>query len=204
MLALSLIVAVAAPPQVVQVYRERLRTGAERAYSQVETAAVRSCATLGAPHPFLGLEAWQGAKEAWFLNFYASQAEMQDVARRYAANAELTKALADAAARKKELVEPAITAVARLRSSLTNSSWRLPGARFITVVERKNVSRRVPGVVFATATGSFLILVPGATRLDAQQAARALGRDARVFAIRPEWSLPAPEWVAADPEFWKP
>ncbi len=26
---------------------------------------------------------------------------------------------------------------------------------------------------------------------------------ARIFAVRPNWSMPAPEWVAADPDFWR-
>ena len=25
----------------------------------------------------------------------------------------------------------------------------------------------------------------------------------RVFAVRPNWSMPAREWVSADPEFWQ-
>jgi hypothetical protein len=200
MLALALVLA--APPPVLQVVRERLKSGAEGAYSEVERDVARTCAQLGAPHPYLALESWQGAKEVWWLNFYGSDAEAQQVRQRYAGNAALAKALAGAAARKKELVEGTTDAMGRFRPALTDSSWRFPGARLFVAVERKELKKRVPGVVFALARGAFLVLVPAASRLEAQQAARELGHDARIFAIRPDWSVPAPEWVAADPEFW--
>lgn len=200
MLALALVLA--APPPVLQVVRERLKPGADAAYSGIERDVARTCAQLGAPHPYLALESWQGAKEVWWLNFYASDAEAQQVRQRYAANGALSKALAEAAARKKELVEASSDATARFRPALTDSSWRFPGARLFAAVERKELKKRVPGVVYALARGGFLVLVPAASRLEAQQAARQLGHDARIFAIRPDWSVPSPEWVAADPEFW--
>jgi enterochelin esterase-like enzyme len=31
----------------------------------------------------------------------------------------------------------------------------------------------------------------------------AAEQGARIFAVRPNWSMPAPEWVAADPDFWR-
>ncbi|HYL55646.1 MAG TPA: hypothetical protein VEU73_08740 [Gemmatimonadales bacterium] len=33
--------------------------------------------------------------------------------------------------------------------------------------------------------------------------AEAREQGARIFAVRPNWSMPAPEWVAADPDFWR-
>ena len=68
MLAIALVLA-AAPPPLVQVVRERLKPAAEERYSAVEREAARTCAQLGAPHPWLALESWQGAKEIWWLNF---------------------------------------------------------------------------------------------------------------------------------------
>ena len=29
------------------------------------------------------------------------------------------------------------------------------------------------------------------------------GAYARVFAVRPNWSMPAAEWILADPQFWQ-
>ena len=128
---------------------------------------------------------------------------MRDVRQRYGANAALSSALASIAQRKKDLVEGSADATGKLRPKLTDSSWRLPGARLFVAMERKEVKKPLPGVVYAMSGGTFLALVPAASRLEAQQAARALGRAARIFAIRPDWSLPAPEWVQADPEFWQ-
>ena len=38
---------------------------------------------------------------------------------------------------------------------------------------------------------------------DAEAKAAAAGPSTQVFAVRPKWSYPASEWVAADPEFWR-
>lgn len=201
--ALALLLA-AAPPPILQLHRERLKPGAEAAYSGIEVEAAGACARLGAPHPYLGLESWNGAREAWWLNAYASDAEVRAVARGYAKNAALSQALAEVGARKKDLVTPLGSTTLRLRPRPGDGGWRLLGARFFVAAERRASNRRLPGAVFAAPGGTFFVLVPVATRQEAQLAARALGRDARVLAIRPDWSLPAPEWVAADPQFWKP
>ena len=48
---------------------------------------------------------------------------------------------------------------------------------------------------------TLYVLRPVRTRREAEALAR---RDnARVFAVRPSWSMPAPEWVVADPAFWR-
>jgi hypothetical protein len=41
------------------------------------------------------------------------------------------------------------------------------------------------------------------TREEADAKAATAGPEARVFAVRPEWSMPADEWVVADPTFWR-
>jgi hypothetical protein len=55
----------------------------------------------------------------------------------------------------------------------------------------------------AADDGTRFTFVPAGTRREADRQAAVAGPDARIFAIRPAWSLPAAEWIAADPEFWR-
>jgi hypothetical protein len=61
--------------------------------------------------------------------------------------------------------------------------------------------RRADGWVWEMRDSTLYIFRPVETRHDAEALAGKL--DARVFAVRPNWSMPAPEWVAADPGFWR-
>jgi hypothetical protein len=55
--------------------------------------------------------------------------------------------------------------------------------------------------VWAMADSTLYVLRPVRTRREADAVARQA--KARVFAVRPNWSMPAPEWVAADAAFWR-
>ena len=76
-----------------------------------------------------------------------------------------------------------------------------PGAFLVITVTKGN--RRIDGTVFETADGTKFVPLPTKTRKEADTKAAALGSEARVFALRPYWSKPAKEWVAADPVFWQ-
>lgn len=58
------------------------------------------------------------------------------------------------------------------------------------------------GTVFETDDGTRFVIVPAQTR-EAADAAAAAGPGSRVFAVRPSWSHPAEDWIAADPQFWR-
>lgn len=57
------------------------------------------------------------------------------------------------------------------------------------------------GSAWEVPTSTLYVLRPVRTAQEADALAAKL--NARVFAVRPNWSMPAPEWVAADPEFWR-
>jgi hypothetical protein len=63
-------------------------------------------------------------------------------------------------------------------------------------------SDRVEGSVYETPDGTRFVLRTFTTREPADAAAAATRAEARVFAVRPYWGMPAQEWIAADPEFW--
>lgn len=51
------------------------------------------------------------------------------------------------------------------------------------------------------ADSTLYIVIPARTRREAE--ALVWGSNTRVLAVRPNWSMPTPEWVLADPEFWR-
>ena len=191
------------PPQLVQLYRERIVPGAEAAYSKVEEDAARICARLKCPHPYLALEPVTGAKEVWWLNAFASEADRNRVVQAYEQDTAVRDALRDIAQRKKGLTADSANFVASRRSDLCDgSSWRMTGARFFVMTVSK-VDRKGAGCVFQASDGTRFAIAPVASRSEADRLAAVAGADAKIYAVRPSWSLPADAWISADPQFWK-
>src|SRR5712691_5975803 len=106
--------------------------------------------------------------------------------------------LAGVANQKKGLIQEGDNTFAQYRPDLSSKSvWKLAGARFFVVSESS-----AGGVVFA-ASHRYFTLLPTRARQEAEAAAAAWGKDARVFAVRPDWSLPTKDWIAGDPDFWR-
>ena len=57
--------------------------------------------------------------------------------------------------------------------------------------------------MFEAPDGPRFVFRPAGTRAEADALAAREPVGARIFAVRPYWGMPAKEWVAADPEFWK-
>jgi len=191
------------PPQILQIYRDFVNRGSEAAFRQVEEDAARICADLDCPNVHLAMESRAAPVEVWWLTPYVSEADQQRVADGYAHNATLMAALEGIAKRKAGLVGTPVDVIATYRPELSRAAWKLAGARFV-VVTMTIGNPRVEGAVFAAADGAqFIFRAFGAGR-DAEAYVLQSGPDARLFAVRPYWGMPAPEWIAADPEFWKP
>jgi hypothetical protein len=75
--------------------------------------------------------------------------------------------------------------------------------RTLTVVTVTKSNRKTEGTVFETQDGTRFIFTPAQTLHEAGAKAAAAGSEARLFAVRRQWSMPDKAWVAADPEFWK-
>jgi hypothetical protein len=190
-----------APPRFLYIYRDSLKRGVDSAYRAIEDDAARSCAKFKCPNPYLGLESLSGPHEAWWVNAFASVADTTRVVRAYAANRPLMQALDSVAKRKASLIGTPIQGFGVFRPELSRGpAWSVAGARFAVVTVTRS---RLPaeGSVWEVADSTRYILRPARTRRQAEALARKHG--ARVFAIRPYWSMPAPEWVAADPDFWR-
>jgi hypothetical protein len=195
---------IARPPHILQIYRERLKPGSESEYHAIEEDTARIAAALGCPNPYLGAESLTGPKEVWWLNGYQSSAEQKQVYDDYAKNTPLMTALQQSSQRKAPLTLEPIEAFATYRHDLSaGSPWILGLGRFLSITVTKS-DRQIAGTVFETPDGTRFIVASAQTREEADMAGALAGQESCIFAVRPTWSFPASEWIAADVEFWRP
>ena len=186
------------------IHRDIVRAGHEAAFREAEEDAARACAKFACPHPHLAMQSLEDPNEVWWLNALESEAHRQRVADAYAANAPLTSALADVGKRRERLVvdqeEFSVIYNADLSGGL---EWQPAGARYVVVTSTPD-DREIVGAVFADREGSRrYVFRPAATEREAETAASSAGPDTTIFAVRPYWGFPAPEWIAADAGFWQ-
>jgi hypothetical protein len=190
-----------APPRYLYIYRDSLKGGVDSDYRAIEEDAARICAAFKCPNPYLGLESLSGPHEAWWINGFTSVADTTRVVRAYAANRPLMQALDSVAKRKASLIGTPVQGFGVLRPELSRGrAWAVAGARFAVVTVTRS-RRPAQGSVWEVADSTLYVFRPARTRRRAAALAREYG--GRVFAIRLTWSMPAPEWVAADPDFWR-
>ena len=189
------------PPRLMFIYRDSLKAGVDSAFNAIENEAAQICADLRCPNPYLGLESLTAPREAWWINTFATAADTTRVVRAYAATRPLSDALQGISRRKKALVGTPIQHYAVYRPELSRGAgWPVMGARFMVVTIRRT---RIPadGSVWESTDSTLYVFRWMRTRKEADSLARAAG--ARAFAVRATWSMPAPEWVAVDQQFWK-
>jgi hypothetical protein len=188
------------PPRFMYIYRDSLKRGVDSAYRVIENDAAQICADLKCPNPYLALESLSGPHETWWLNAFASDADTARVAHAYA-DRRLAEPLGAVAKRKAALIGTPVQGFAVYRPELSNhAAWTVAGARFMIVtISRRH--RPAQGSVWEMPDSTLYIFQPARTRRLAEALAKERG--ARIFAVRPSWSMPAPAWVAADPDFWR-
>ena len=209
MRAIILAVALLAPslraqrpaPRFMYIYRDSLKRGVDSAYRIIENDGARICADLRCPNPYVALESLSGPHEAWWLNVFATEADTSRVVKAYANNRALSMALDTVAQRKAPLIGTPVQGYAVYSRDLSGSpAWSVVRARFIVVTVTRDLGP-VKGSAWVMADSTLYVFQPVPTRREADSLARQ--PNARAFAVRPNWSMPAPEWVAADPEFWR-
>jgi hypothetical protein len=190
--------------QILQIFREALKSGSKDAYRRIEERTARLSAELGCPHPYLGIESLTGSKEVWWLNGYTWAAERKQVVDDYSRNTRLLAALKENSQRKASLTGKAAEIFANYRPDLTvGVPWILGHGRFLVITVMKS-NRRINGTVFEVTDGTRFVVMPARTRKEANAVAAAAGPASNVFAVRPSWSFSAKEWVAGDKLFWRP
>jgi hypothetical protein len=194
----------AQPPQILQIYREPLKPGSEAAYHAIEEATARISAELECPHPYLGLESLTGSKEVWWFNGYTSSAEQRKVYDEYARNTRLLATLQENSKRKASVTLKPLEVFTNYRQDLSvGTPWILGHGRFLVITVTRN-NRRIAGTVFEAPDGTRFIVTSTQTRQEADAAKALAGPESNIFAVRPSWSFPAKEWIAADSLFWQP
>ncbi len=191
------------PPAILQIYREPLKPEQEAAWAAIEEEKTRLCLELKCPHPYLGIESLSGRKEVWFFNGYDSTTDRERVYEAYAGNTKLMTALLDAAKRQGALTEAPIEVFTSYRQDVTRGvPWLLGRGRFL-VISITETDARIWGTVFEAQNGMRFIFRSASGREEADAIATQAGSDARVFAVRPAWSMPAQAWIDSDPIYWR-
>jgi hypothetical protein len=197
--------AAAAPARIVQIDREPINAGAEADYGHIESDTARQCARLRCDHAYLALESLGGPKEVWWFNAFDSPADREAAIAAWNRNTAALAALERNRRRKAALTGKVIEVIATYQPSLsTDPPWLVGHGRYAVI----SVTMGAPpmgGTVYEAADGTRFVIRQARTREEADAIARTAGTDAgaRVFAVRPAWSHPAGDWVAADPEFWR-
>jgi hypothetical protein len=189
-------------PAILQIFREPLKPGGEADYRVIEEETARLAVELQCPHPYLAAESLTGPKEVWWFNGFESQDEVKQVEADYRNNPALMAELQRSSERKSALTLPPIDVFANHRPDASRGRpWSIGEGRFL-VITRAQGHRAIDGTVFEAPDGTRFTVTAAWTREEAESKAAAAGQDTHVFALRPKWSMPAAEWVAADPEFW--
>jgi hypothetical protein len=198
----TLLFAQSAQPKFLYIYRDSLKSGVDSAFRAIENDAAQICADLKCPNPYLALESLSGVPhEAWWINAFADAADTVRVLRAYATNRPLSEALAEISKRKEPLVGKPIQGFAVHRPELSRGAvWPIARARFV-VVTMTRIRSASEASVWQMADSTLYIFRPARTRAEA--VALANQHSGRAFVIRPNWSMPMSEWVAADTTFWR-
>jgi len=191
------------PSRNLLIHRDVLKPGIEATYKGIEEDAARFCAELKCPNVHMALESVTVPTEVLWLTAFDSEAEKQKIIDDYAANRPLTAALAVISKRREGLLTTDVDVFTVYRADLSRGDqWKPAGARFAVVTMTKR-GDRLEGSIFEAPDGTRFALRAFRTHEAADAVATGIGPEARVFAVRPYWGLPAREWIDADPEFWK-
>src|SRR5271154_6740220 len=190
----------ARPPRILYISRQFWKAGHEAALHRIEAEAARICIGLGVPHPYLGIESLTGSKEVWYINGFASAEEMEQVRETYSKKPELLAAMNRFASQRDEFKsQPNSEGSATYRPELSRGvEWEMGQTRYLVIAATKGDSHG-DGAVFESEDGVRLVVTAAKTRTEADAKLSAAGPDAKIFAVRREFSMPAAEWVRSDP-----
>lgn len=190
-------------PRILHISREFWKPGHEAALNRIEAEAARVCIGLGVPHPYLGIESLTGSKEVWYINGFASTEELAQVTEAYSKRQDLLAAMNRFAQERAEFKsQPDSERPATYRPELSRGTeWRMGQERFLVIAVTKG-DPHGDGTAFESQNGVRFVVTAAKTRTEADAKLSAAGPDAKIFAVRPEFSMPAAEWVAGDPSFW--
>jgi hypothetical protein len=191
------------PPEFLLLVREQLRPGSDEAYAKNELKIAAACARLKCPHPYLALASLAGPKEVWWLNAFASRQEKDQLDAAYARNERLMSQLRPLGRRKEAFRHALTTTLMTYRPDLSRDTvWRFTGAHFF-VINLAQGEREAAGPVFESSDGQRFVVASAESRAAGDRIAARAGPGSVILAVQPQWSFPARDWIAADPDFWQ-
>jgi len=190
-------------PRILYISREFWKPGHETTLNRIEAEAARICIGLGVPHPYLGIESLTGSKEVWYINGFASTEDLAQVKEAYSKKQELLAAMNRFAQQRAEFKsQPDSEGTATYRPELSRGAeWKMGQERFLVIAVTKG-NPHSDGTVFENQGGLRFVVTGAKTWAEADTKLSAAGPDAKIFAVRPAFSMPAAEWAASDPSFW--
>ena len=191
------------PPDILQIYRERLKPGSDAAYAALEEEQARISVECDCPHPYLGAESLTGPKEVWWFNGYSSPVDQQQVYAAYAGNTPLLTALQENSIKKQDLTFSPSEVFAHYREDLSAGMPWAPGQGRFLVITVTTREPAIEGTVFQAPDGTRFIVQSARTRVEAEAVKETAGDEACILAVRPSWSFPDQAWIADDPDFWQ-
>jgi len=189
-------------PPILQICREFVTPGREAEFRVIEEDAARVCVEMNCPNAHLAMESLTGPPEIWWITPYESEADRARVAKGYADNPALMAALGVIATRKPGVTAAPLDLVAHLNPAVSSGPrWTFAGTRLFVAMAGPGCPAP-PATVYESPDGGRLILRRVKDADEGAALARAWGSEARLFAVRPYWGMPASGWIAADREFW--
>ena len=189
------------PPSLLLIVREHVMPGHETEYARLETALTTEGLRRRCPHPHIALASTSGPKVVWWLNAFASPDAMRAVEQAYANDTTLKAALDVLAKRKAAIVTETETALAEYDATASAPApWTMLATRYFVV--RVDAPALDQAAVFVAPDGGRFSFRPVQSRAETDRIVAA-EREAIVLAVEPRWSLPAADWIEADPSFWK-
>jgi hypothetical protein len=194
----------AEPPRLLYIFRQFWKPGHQAALDRIEAEAARTCIGLGIQHPYLGIESLSGSKEVWYLNAFSSTEELAQITKAYSDNPKLTAEMGRFAEQRKEFESrSSLEGLTTYRPELSRGvQWEIGRGQFL-VVQMTKGDPTSEGSVFESQDGERFVITPAKTLAEAKRKLAAAGPNAKIFAVRPEFSMAAEEWVAHDPSLWQ-
>ena len=148
------------------------------------------------------MESLTGPKEIWWFNGFDSPEDQRQVAEAYEKNVPFSAARKRNRDRRAPVTGKVSEIVAQYRPDMSSGvPWILGHGRFLVIA----VTNDWPcgaGSVFQAPDGTFFVFSSARTRKQADRLAASIP-GSTVAVVRPSFSFPAKDWVAADPRFWR-
>jgi hypothetical protein len=203
LVGLAMMQSVRVPPPILLIAREPLLPGGEKKYREIEEETARLSVKLGCPHAYLAMVSLTGPKEIWWFNGFDSPEDQKQVADAYEKNTPFAAALKRGVDRKAKVIGKVSEILTHYRADLTSGDpWIVGLTRFLVIFVSKDKPSGA-GTVFQATDGTLFVFSPARTRKQADRLA-ASTPGSTIVTIRPSYSFPAKDWIAADPQFWRP